>query len=129
MPIEMIETESIRAFFWLAFSAIIITKPGEVSLAFDLTHTRPHKAKVAISQSGEVLFGEQFAHNPSARIKLLTKKLRSPLAKFEKRVKQNIKNMLPPPTTDLLPLQWHLVLGRGGGCCGLGYVEQCWVRS
>ena len=45
--IEHIEDTAIRAFFELIFSAIIITKSGGVSLAFDLAHTRPRRAKVA----------------------------------------------------------------------------------
>lgn len=59
LEIEAIDDEKLKAFFLLAFSAIIITKSGGVSLAFDLAHTRPHKAKVVISQTGEFLFGQQ----------------------------------------------------------------------
>ena len=92
--IETIDDEKLKTFFLLAFSAIIITKSGGVSLAFDLAHTRPHKAKVAISQTGEFLFGKQLADNISPRIKLLTKTLRSPIGEFEKRVRQNIKSIL-----------------------------------
>jgi DNA modification methylase len=92
--IETIDDEKFKAFFLLAFSAIIITKSGGVSLAFDLAHTRPHKAKVARSQTGEILFGKQLVDNPSPRTKLLTKTLRSPIDEFEKRVRQNIKSIL-----------------------------------
>jgi len=92
--IEIISDEKLKMFFLLAFSAIIITKSGGVSLAFDLAHTRPHKAKVAITQTGEFLFGKQLADNTSPRIKLLTKTLRSPIDEFEKRVRQNIKSIL-----------------------------------
>ena len=87
VEIEKIADETIKAFFELIFSAIIITKSGGVSLAFDLAHTRPHKAKVVISQSGEILFGKELKNDTSPRIKFLTKTLRSPLAEFEKRFK------------------------------------------
>ncbi len=40
-----------RDFMLLAFSAIIITKSGGVSLAWDLAHTRPHKLNQGISKS------------------------------------------------------------------------------
>jgi hypothetical protein len=41
--IERISDTQIREFLELAFSAIIITKSGGVSLARDLAHTRPHR--------------------------------------------------------------------------------------
>ncbi len=96
--IEHITDEQIRAFFELAFSAIIITKSGGVSLAFDLAHTRPHKAKIVIDRTGQVILGNDLTDNPSRRIKFLTKKLRSPIEEFEKRVEQNLKGL--PQTTD-----------------------------
>lgn len=43
LEIEQIPERDIRAFLELAFSAIIITKSGGVSLARDLAHTRPHR--------------------------------------------------------------------------------------
>lgn len=57
LEIEQIETTEIKAFFALAF-ACIITKTGGVSLAFDLAHTRPHRAKIAFTSSGERILGE-----------------------------------------------------------------------
>jgi DNA modification methylase len=65
--IEQIEFESLRNFFTLVFSAIIITKSGGVSLATDLAHTRPHKAK--------------------------DKTPNSALAEFRKRLQGNLKNI------------------------------------
>jgi DNA modification methylase len=41
--IERVPDQETRAFLALAFSAIIITKSGGVSLARDLAHTRPHR--------------------------------------------------------------------------------------
>jgi DNA modification methylase len=41
--IQKVEDSQLRDFLQLCFSAIIITKSGGVSLAWDLAHTRPHK--------------------------------------------------------------------------------------
>lgn len=97
--IEQIEDTKIRAFFELAFSAIIITKSGGVSLAFDLAHTRPHRAKVVIGRIGEVVLGSELTDSSSRRIKLLTKTLRSPFREFGKRVEQNLGG-LPESESD-----------------------------
>jgi len=43
--IERVQDPGIREFLELAFSAIIITKSGGVSLARDLAHTRPHRVQ------------------------------------------------------------------------------------
>lgn len=91
--IEQIEDAELRTFFKLAFSAIIITKSGGVSLAFDLAHTRPHRAKVVIGTSGEVIFGSKLAVSSSPRARFLTKKLRSPFKEFERRVEQNLSGL------------------------------------
>ncbi len=92
--IRKISDADIRAFLELIFSAIIITKSGGVSLAFDLAHTRPHRAKVVYSTTGEVLIGHDKLDNPSERIKFLTKKLRSPFDEFEKRAKKNLQGII-----------------------------------
>jgi len=102
--IERVEEPSVKAFLELAFSAIIITKTGGVSLAFDLAHTRPHRAKVALSQSGEVIFGHELLRDPSPRVRLLTKSLRSPLDEFRKRVAVNSRHILPAEFGNFLPL-------------------------
>jgi len=91
--IEQIEDRSLRDFFELAFSAIIITKSGGVSLAFDLAHTRPHRAKVVYTQEGDVVMGHDLVDSLSSRVKFLTKTLRSPLVEFEKRFKQNLTGL------------------------------------
>ncbi len=49
--IERIPEPDIQRFLLLAFSAIIITKSGGVSLAWDLAHTRPHKLKQGVSKT------------------------------------------------------------------------------
>jgi len=43
--IERVEAPRLREFLELAFSAIIITKSGGVSMARDLAHTRPHRVQ------------------------------------------------------------------------------------
>jgi DNA modification methylase len=43
--IEQVQDVLVRQFLELAFSAIIITKSGGVSMARDLAHTRPHRVK------------------------------------------------------------------------------------
>lgn len=92
--IENIQNEKIRTFFELALSATIITKTGGVSLALDLAHTRPHKAKVVINREGIIIYGKEFDENEFPRKKILTKKLRSTIVEFEKRCLQNIKGLV-----------------------------------
>ena len=41
--ISLIRSESLRIFLWTAFSRMIITKKVGVSLAMDISHSRPHK--------------------------------------------------------------------------------------
>ena len=94
----------LRSFFELALSAIIITKTGGVSLALDLAHTRPHRAKVIIDESGQILEGDSDAESSSTqrvratekasgRAAFLTKKLRSPIEEFRRRYLQNIDGL------------------------------------
>lgn len=61
--IEKIEDPSPRAFLELAFSAVIITKSGGVSLARDLAHTRPHRVDDKIPRSALVEFKKRFEQN------------------------------------------------------------------
>jgi len=65
--IESLQENEVRAFLELVFSSIIITKSGGVSLALDLAHTRPHRAK--------------------------DKLYRSPIKEFEKRFRQNLNSL------------------------------------
>lgn len=93
LQIARINDEALRTFFELAFSAIIITKSGGVSLALDLAHTRPHKSKIVFSKNGDLLCGHEFNERNLPRLKVLTKKLRSPIEEFEKKCAQNIKGI------------------------------------
>lgn len=101
--IARIEDEAVKAFLELAFSAIIITKSGGVSLALDLAHTRPHRAKVVMSKDGSVLRDAAATTLSSARMKVLTKTLRSPFEEFEKRVQHNVKGLSSPDAHTLQP--------------------------
>ncbi|RME57798.1 MAG: site-specific DNA-methyltransferase [Caldilineae bacterium] len=86
--IEQIMEPDVQNFLKLTFSSCIITKSGGVSLAFDLAHTRPHRAKVVLSSSGEVILGHDLADSDNPRVKLLTKRLKPVLPEFEKRLRQ-----------------------------------------
>ena len=105
--IEQIEDVPMRAFFTLTFSAIIITKSGGVSLALDLAHTRPHRAKVVRDREGRVVMGQDLGKEPVRRRRFMTKTLRSPFDEFEKRVQQNLRGLFhsetrQPPLDGLL---------------------------
>jgi DNA modification methylase len=89
--IEQLPDSAPRLFFQAALSATIITKSGGVSLAFDLAHTRPHRAKVVYDREGVLLFAENATALSPRRLKILTKTLRSPIDEFAKRVQQNLK--------------------------------------
>ncbi|WP_449245069.1 DNA methyltransferase [Desulfobacca acetoxidans] len=91
--IEEITDPGLRAFFTVVFSAVIITKSGGVSLALDLAHTRPHRAKMIINKSGEAVPLMALPEELSPRLKLLTKTLRSALTEFEARFRQNLKGL------------------------------------
>ncbi len=68
--INQVPEKKMRQFFQLAFSAIIITKSGGVSLAWDLAHTRPHKF-----------------------IKGVPKSYRSAFVEFKKRIMKNVASL------------------------------------
>ncbi len=72
MAIEEVEKPAERRFFELTFSATIIAKSGSVSLARDLSHSRPHRD--------------------------LSKKTKSPLTQFGVRLEKNIKSLAELPT-------------------------------
>lgn len=103
IEIEQIDNSSFRAFFELVFSAIIITKSGGVSLAFDLAHTRPHRAKVVTDRNGKTVLGSDFVASSSRRAKFLTKTLRPVLKEFEKRLEQNLKGLPESESSRIQP--------------------------
>lgn len=98
--IEKVESTTTRDFFKLIFSSIIITKTGGVSLALDLAHTRPHKAKTIFSKDGKILVGDK---NETRRH--LVKTLRSPLDEFDKKLNQNLRGVLTSTPSSLVPVK------------------------
>jgi DNA modification methylase len=94
VEIENITEPAIQLFLMVAFSACIITKTGGVSLALDLAHTRPHRAKIVYSQDGREIIHE-VGEKPPKHLEILTKTLRSPLTEFEKRYTNNLKGISP----------------------------------
>ena len=100
--IEKIPEKKVRQFLQLVFSSSIITKTGGVSLALDLAHTRPHKAKLIIDQSGRAIVEDgDAASRKNANI--LTKTLRSAIVEFEKKYKNNLKGVSPFSEKALTP--------------------------
>lgn len=97
LEIEKIDDHGLRNFFLVAFSSMIVTKSGGVSLALDLAHTRPHRAKLIYKASGEILEGEEFLGVDNSNLKHSTKILRSPFNEFRKRVEMNIKCLMGSP--------------------------------
>jgi len=102
--IEEIADPGLRAFFTVAFSAVIITKSGGVSLALDLAHTRPHRAKVIVTKDGQTVPLAASPAETSPRLKLLTKTLRSALTEFEARFRQNLKSLPETRSNRLKPI-------------------------
>ncbi len=92
--------EALAAFFEVVFSAIIITKSGGVSLALDLAHTRPHRAKVVYDTKGELLCGKEQLDQQRPRLRFISKQLRSPFGEFHQRFRRNLAQ-LPELDRDL----------------------------
>lgn len=82
--IEAIDDPVQRDFFALAFSSLIVTKSGGVSMAVDLAHTRPHRAKVVYDHTGTCALEMDTSGLSERRKEILTKHLRSPLAQFKR---------------------------------------------
>lgn len=101
--IEKIPEPNIRSFLKVALSSAIITKTGGVSLALDLAHTRPHRAKVVLNQNKEEIFRD-VGDKPIKHLDILTKTLRSPLVEFEKRYRNNLRGVSGVFPHSLSPL-------------------------
>lgn len=101
--IERIREIEIRDFFKLIFSSVIITKSGGVSLAIDLAHTRPHRAKIVLSSSGKIIIGNEYQDQLGTK-KHLSKTLRSPIDEFDKKFQQTMKNIIGIPPCDIPPI-------------------------
>lgn len=96
--IEAIPDADARTFHTLVFSATIITKSGGVSLAFDLAHTRPHRAKLVLDAAGKVILDNRAAV-PARRARFLTKTLKSPLDEFQRRLESNLRGLKSLPAS------------------------------
>ncbi len=99
--------EALVAFFEVVFSAIIITKSGGVSLALDLAHTRPHRAKVVYDMNGDLLWGKEQLHQQRSRLQFISKKLRSVFDEFSDRFQRNLANLPDPEPDHLRPVIEH----------------------
>jgi DNA modification methylase len=99
--IEKLPSPDLVNFFRLVFSSIIITKSGGVSLALDLAHTRPHKAKTInqkiVSTYNYSLVMEKNS-NPYS-----TKTIRSALSEFKKKAVSNIRAVNDIPERTITP--------------------------
>jgi len=101
--IKRIPNNDVKNFLRLIFSGIIITKRGGVSLALDLAHTRPHRAKVVLNQAGEVILEQDLSNISRKRAKILTKTLQSPIEEFGKRLLSVSKHLLKGQDNTLPP--------------------------
>ncbi len=102
--IETLRDVKLRTFFEVALSGTIITKSGGVSLALDLAHTRPHKAKVVYGSDGNIIFGSELLKSPSPRLPHVTKRLRSAIDEFERRYSRNLESLPETLTNQIQPI-------------------------
>ena len=107
--IRKITNEDLRKFFELTLSGIIITKSGGVSLALDLAHTRPHRAKAIFHKVDRVR--DDNADDIDARPLNIysTKYLHSALREFSKKFQQNLNNL---PRTALGSIKPRIGFGN-----------------
>jgi DNA modification methylase len=90
--IKKIENDELRSFFELTLSGIIVTKSGGVSLALDLAHTRPHRAKVIFHRVDRVKEDNVPAYDSTPKLsEHATKYVRSALWEFNRKFRQNLE--------------------------------------
>ena len=94
--IEAVPAPPVRAFLLAAFSATIIARSRGVSLAVDLTHTRPHRVQAALSPAGKLLFTSPSANGVPPSASRQTKVIYPALAEFCRRVQVQARALLPP---------------------------------
>ena len=102
--IEIVPDANLRALLILTLSSIIITKSGGVSLALDLGHTRPHKARVVVNKDGEILLGEDLHGSLTDRDRVLSKTIGPPLEDFKRRFRKNLNGLLESYEGMIVPL-------------------------
>ena len=91
--INRVENLDLRRFFTIAFSSTIIARSGGVSLALDLAHTRPHRAKVVYDANGNQQFIGDHLSIKEARTPYQTKRVRSAFNEFGRRVQSNLNGL------------------------------------
>ena len=101
--IDRIEDLDLKRFFVVAFSSIIITKSGGVSLALDLGHTRPHKIIHATDKAGHSIVGSSSRDSLSKRERILSKIIGSPLEEFRRKIDKNAKGIPIAGKNRLIP--------------------------
>jgi DNA modification methylase len=107
--IRKIVHKDLKSFFELTLSGIIITKSGGVSLALDLAHTRPHRAK-AIFHKVDRVKDDNLDDNGAKKFSIYsTKYLHSALWEFGKKFQQNLNNLPQPLLGSISP---HIEFGN-----------------
>lgn len=91
--IEHIENQKLKDFFLVVFSSTIITKNGGVSLALDLAHTRPHRAKKVTDWEGNYVLDKDLSNYSKKRQKYLVKNLRSAFDLFKNKLEDNVQSL------------------------------------
>lgn len=109
MEIERISCAITRDFFKLIFSGIIITKSGGVSLALDLAHTRPHRAKLVLPRAGQLTMANLPTIEAASYKKVHVKTQRSAMEEFAKRFRQYLRVPPRPAHTEVQP---HVAFGN-----------------
>jgi DNA modification methylase len=92
--IQKLSDTNERAFFLIAFSSIIITKSGGVSLALDLGHTRPHKASFIVNKRGEQIYQRTDGNKETEARNVIWKTIGPALEEFRRRVDKNLKGLV-----------------------------------
>ena len=87
-------------FLEISLSSVIIAKRGGCSLALDLAHTRPHRAKVAYDERGNLVFCT--VPDPNAAAAHQRKVIRPVLAEFRKRALSNAGAVAPGSGAGLI---------------------------
>jgi len=101
--IKTIENHDLRNFFEIILSGIVVTKSGGVSLALDLAHTRPHRAKVVFHKVDRVREEDSPVYDVSLQHSAHSiKYIRSALWEFKKKLRQNLDS-LPGRYFDTIP--------------------------
>ncbi len=100
--INNVSDADVRNFFVLALSSIIITKSGGVSLALDLGHTRPHRARVVLDRAGKVIVGKDY--HGARKEGVDCKTVGSPIDEFKRRFCKNLSGLVASNEGRIVPL-------------------------